>query len=228
MLENIKNRRGSSTIEAALVMSILLMIIITVIYGLLLLYQKSLLVKSAAAAAQQGAEIWADLRRYDQDAFMGDTKKLSLSELYQQLFDFSRKYEIEINILEETEKEETGGSLQDQKLQKIRHMACSGLERGLLKPEISLLEINFSNKVLERKIEVTITQEVKVPLGAIKSFFDGKNTVTLKGIGTAVVAEPDEYIRNIDLGLEYSGRALEALSVEKKIKEFKDKLFGGR
>lgn len=227
---SIKNNRGSSTIEAALIMSALLLIMVTLVFTFMLLYQRALLNKVAALAAQQGSEIWTDARKDIYSGYMENREDLSLSQLYQQLFDFDRNDVLELEIYndESTAQPAAGGTQQDVKVQKITQMIRDELARGLLKPQTTSLKISFSNNVLERKIEVSILQKIGIPLSGVQTFFSGEKTMNLTGTGTAVVVEPDEYIRNIDLGVEYANRAMKMLSLENKLKEFKDKLLGGR
>ncbi|HYF74978.1 MAG TPA: hypothetical protein VD757_00205, partial [Candidatus Nitrosocosmicus sp.] len=61
---------------------------------------------------------------------------------------------------------------------------------------------------------VEIIQEVKIPLGGIKAFFDGKDTLTLIAWSEAAVTEPDEYIRNIDLAMELGKRYKDKLDLK--------------
>jgi hypothetical protein len=66
------------------------------------------------------------------------------------------------------------------------------------------VKVTYSNNVVRGKLYVEIIQEIKVPLGGIKQFFDGKDTLILSAQSEAAVSEPDEYIRNIDFALELS------------------------
>lgn len=228
-MSNVRNNRGSMTIEATLIMSVLVLVLVGIVFAFLLMYQKTLLSQAAANAAQQGAEIWVDPRRDMSRGLTGEDEKLKLGELYGALVDFGTEYEVTLNVLNDAGKApEQGKGVQEQKLNKIRQMVCDELYRGLLKPKDTKLRIDFGNTVLERKITVTVQQEIKIPLGGIMNLFGNKETITLTGTGTSVVADPAEYIRNLDLGLEYAHRAADAMGLKEKLSALKDRFIGKR
>lgn len=228
-MSNVCNNRGSMTIEATLIMSALVLLLVGIVFALLLMYQKTLLVQAAANAAQQGAEIWADPRRDMSRGLTGEDEKLKLGELYGALVDFGTGYEATLHVLEDAGKAlGEGKGTQEQRFNRIRQMVCDELYRGLLKPKDTKLRIDFGNTVLERKITVTIQQEIKIPLGGIMNLFGNKETITLTGTGTSVVADPAEYIRNLDLGLEYAHRAADATGLKEKLTALKDRFIGKR
>jgi len=188
------------------------------------MYQKALLTRAAALAAQQGAEIWTDNRKSIENGALSDRRKLELSEMYYYLYDdFNKSYSETIDISSDIfAQPDTGGaSPQDLKFGKIRKLIYSDIKKGILRPLATKMSISYTNTLIERRIEVTLSQEIKIPFGALKSFFDGSKTVTLASTGTAVVAEPAEYIRNFDLVLEYAyktGKALDTGSIAEKVK----------
>ncbi len=85
------------------------------------------------------------------------------------------------------------------------------------------MRITYSNNIIRGKLSVEITQEIKVPLGGIKQFFDGKDTLTLSAQSEAAVSEPDEYIRNIDLAVELSKKLEGELDFEGMLDKIKAK-----
>jgi len=101
-----------------------------------------------------------------------------------------------------TLKMDTGDDLPGQKVALIGEALGNRIENTILKPKNTKVRITYTNSGLRGSISVEINQEIKIPLGGIKEFFDGKDTLTLSGQSTATVTEPDEYIRNIDLALE--------------------------
>lgn len=228
-MRNVRSNRGSMTIEATLIMSVLVLLLVGIVFAFLLMYQKTLLAQAAANAAQQGAEIWVDPRRDRSRGLTGEDEKLKLGELYGALVDVGTEYEATLDVLDDAGKApEEGKGTQEQKLNKIRQMVCDELCRGLLKPKDTKLRIDFGNTVLERKITVTIQQEIKIPLGGIMNLFGNNETITLTGTGTSVVADPAEYIRNLDLGLEYAHRAADATGLKEKLAALKDRFIGKR
>ncbi|MCX7710833.1 MAG: hypothetical protein N2484_13420 [Clostridia bacterium] len=213
---NLKNsNRGSFTIEGALVISAVLLVLCLLIFSFMFLYQKAVLTKTASYVAQQGAEIWADSRKVVENGHYDSTQ--SRDGLYYHIFDDSllshRKSTEKINssgdidVLVKKYKSVGREQIQEKKFAEIKRGICIELKRALLKPELTEVTINFSNQLIQRKIEVNLKQEIKIPLGQLNRFFGGKSTLTVQGKGIGTVAEPAEYIRNVDLGIEYASRA---------------------
>jgi hypothetical protein len=101
---------------------------------------------------------------------------------------------------------DVGNNLPGQKVALIGEALCRRIQNTVLKPEKTRVKLIYSNNGLRGRLSVEIMQEINVPLGGIKKFFDGKDTLTLSGESTATVTEPAEYIRNIDLAIELSRR----------------------
>jgi len=93
----------------------------------------------------------------------------------------------------------------------------------VLRPNNTKVRITYSNNIFRGRLSVEITQEIKVPLGGVKQFFDGKDTLTLSAQSTAAVTEPDEYIRNIDLAIELSKKLKGELDLEGMMDKIKAK-----
>jgi len=201
-----EQKKGSITVEASIIIPTIIFILIGLILCFMLLYQKTLLVKTATSAAQQAAEIWIDSRK---DITNGSWNQETESDsLYNCLFDNSFSYTTLINMESNGKKrwKDTGDNTQGRKLDKILKFIDKGLSKSLLKASITKVEVDYKNNILEGKIEATLTQQIKVPLGWIKAIFDGKDTMLITAKGTAIVAQPAEYIRNVDLALEYANR----------------------
>lgn len=58
-------------------------------------------------------------------------------------------------------------------------------------------------------LKVTINQEIHIPLGQIKQFFSGKDTVTISASATTVSDNTVQTIRNTDLAYELIVRAFQ-------------------
>ncbi|GEM_PF-567931 len=206
-----KNTSGSITIEAAIVVPTIILVLIALIVAFMILYQKAILVKAATQAAQQGAEIWTDSRKDIMDGSWDNTKERD--SLYFRLFDSSFSASSTMDLVSETKQEweKTGNSIKGAKTLKVFNCVKTGLKRGLMKPKITKVDLDYTNCMVEGKLDITITQEIEIPLGWIKSFFDGKNTLTLTAKGVAVVEQPAEYIRNIDFALEYASKLKDSI-----------------
>lgn len=198
--------RGSFTVEAAIIVPSVLFIIAVLIMASMLLAQKTLLSKAASLAAQQGAEIWVDSRKdFFNGAWAGSEER---DPLYYRFFDGSfelKAMKMELNSAEDAG-ELTTNSLQKQKIKKLKEAIARSLHNPILKSKSTIVDVEYKNSILERKIIVVIQQEFKIPFGKLIGFFRGKDYITLSATGTAVVADPCEYIRDVDLIVEYASK----------------------
>ncbi len=208
-----KGDKGSYTIEASMIFTLIIFTILTLLFTFLYMQQKATLVSAASFAAQQGAGLWLDSRRSMEN---GETDKAGAADsIGYRVFDnllFSNKtfegyFE---EVLDANGKKalvlkmDVGGSLPGQKAALIGEALSKRIEGSVLKPKNTKVRITYTNNIIRGRLTVEILQEIKVPLGGIKAFLDGKDTLTLSGRSTAAVTEPAEYIRNIDLALELS------------------------
>jgi len=206
----LQDRRGSVTIEAALVVSALLSALAVLIFSFMIMYQQVLLSRTASLAAQEAAQLWVQdnslyYRLFADDVLAGD------QEIIYSGFATA----------------ENGGALAglsfyQRKFAQIKKLAAAPLQKTISKPQATTIKINYDNSLLTRRIHVTINQELAIPLGSLQSFFADKDTLTLTGVGRAVIAEPVGYIRNIDLALEYGTKFKEAVdltTLRQKLKE---------
>jgi hypothetical protein len=107
----------------------------------------------------------------------------------------------------------------EEKLQNEQRYAFSRLFKNLRKPEKTVVTIEYKNGLILREIQVDITQEIKIPLGNLKKYFDGKETVTLHSVSKSVITDPAEYIRDTDLAIEYGVKAKKTINFDKLIKQ---------
>lgn len=205
--------KGSYTVEASMIFPLIVFVVLALLFAFLYMQQKAALISAASFAAQQGAELWQDSRRSMEN---GEVNKAdSADSIGYRVFDnllFSTKtfegyFEQESAVNGKKKlvlKMDAGDSLPGQKAALIGEALCNRIESTVLKPKNTKLRITYTNNALRGRLSVEIIQEIKVPLGGIKAFFDGKDTLTLSGQSTAAVTEPAEYIRNIDLAIELS------------------------
>ena len=225
-----KYERGSYTIEVSMVFVLIVLAIFALLFTFLYMQQKASLVSAASFAAQQGAELWQDSRKSMEDGRVniGKDKDSIGYRVFDNLLFSSKTYE---GYFEEATaangkpklvlKMDTGDNLPGQKVAQIGEALSKRIENTVLKPKNTKVRIIFTNNALRGRLTVEITQEIKVPLGGIKEFFDGKDTLTISSQSTAAVTEPDEYIRNIDFVIELSkrlGEELDLRSLPDKIK----------
>ncbi len=58
-------------------------------------------------------------------------------------------------------------------------------------------------------LKVTICQEIHIPLGQIKQFFSGKDTITISANATTITDNSIQTIRYTDLGIELLNRGFQ-------------------
>lgn len=205
--------KGSYTIEASMIFTFIVLTILTLLFTFLYMQQKAYLVSAASFAAQQGAELWRDSRRSMENGELSGER--TENPMGYRIFDnllMSQKT-FEGHLDKETGSDgkskyvlimKAGDNLSGQKAALIGEALGRRIENTALKPENTRVKLIYSNNGLRGRLSIEITQEIKVPLGGIKKFFDGKETLDLSGRSTAAVVEPAEYIRNIDLAIELS------------------------
>jgi hypothetical protein len=209
----ITNKKGSYTIEVSMIFTVIILAVLAMMFTFAYMLQKVSLLKSAVSAAQQGAEVWTDSRKSIGNG-MVDTGEMRDS-LY---------FRVKDNLLfqEKIFKWSTDGtnesndykSLPGKKVSKLTNSICNALKGGILKPRATDIYISCSNNLFKGRIAVEINQEVSPPLGGIKAFLDGKDTVTMQGRAVSTIVEPSEYIRNIDLAVELSKRVEDELNFQ--------------
>lgn len=216
------NDKGSYTIEVSMVFTIVIMAVLALMFTFAYMLQKVSLVRLATYAAQQGAYIWTDSRRNPENGIVDISEEKD--SLYYRLNDnllFSEKtFEWSTAGMEE---KDDGGSLLMKKAGKIKSSVCENLKGFILKPRDTSIRIGYSNNLLKGQLTVEVTQEISIPLGGIKAFFDGKDTVTLQGRAASTVVEPAEYIRNIDLAVELSKKIEDEISFEDILERISNK-----
>lgn len=175
-----KKQRGSYTLEAVIVMSTIIFIIFAIISAFLLLYQNAVMYYVATQAAQEGAVMWTD-NAHDLEGHVTGTDDQGLYYRIGELF---------------------GGN--DGKVEKIQSWAEQKLKEmtpdTLIGSGAETVEVEFHNYVVRREVEVRITKEVDIPFKEIAQYFD--QDLDLHVTAKAATAEPAEYIRNIDYGVE--------------------------
>jgi len=224
--------RGSYTIEVSIVFAMVVLAIFALLFTFLYMQQKSCLINAVSFAAQQGAELWTDSRRGMEDgkADMDKTEDPLSYRVFNNLLFSNKIYEGHFEKVAAADgksklilKMDTGDDLPGQKISKIGEALSGRIENTVLKPKNTRVKIIFSNSVLKGRLTVEIIQEIKVPFGGIKRFFDGKDTLTLRAESMAEVTEPEEYIRNVDFAIELSRRLGEELDLKGLIEMVRSK-----
>ncbi len=200
----------------------IMLAVLALLFTFLYMGQRASLESFASFAAQQGAELWIDSRRNMEDGRINN--KRPEDSIGYRIFDnlmfssttYEGYFEREASDNGKTRvvlKMDAGDNLPGHKTLLIGEALCKRIESTILKPESTRIRVTFNNNALRGMLIVELIQEIKVPLGGIKEFFDGKDTLTLSAQSAAAVTEPDEYIRNVDLMLELSKRFGEKLDL---------------
>lgn len=175
-------------------MTAILMILFAVMFAFMLLYQNAVLIYAATYSAQQGAEFWSNSGR-NIDTGAGYT---------------------EDNLYFRIQELNSNDSLVASKKQKIETAARDKLARGILSPKKTTINVTFENNLLQRTITVDISQQIPFPFMGIAKYFGNHNEgLVLRAKAKSTVSEPAEYIRNIDLAMEYVQRFTEVISIKK-------------
>jgi hypothetical protein len=229
----VRDCRGSFTVEASLVISTILLLLVALMLCLMLLYQQVMLSWIAESAAQQTADIWADSR---QNMVTGAwNREEKMDSLYYRLLDDALlgsrtvEYRLEgdgrFHPVPGTGTETLNSdSLLDRKFQKLVEQMHRQPASILIRPAAAGLRIEYQNRLVERKVTIILQQEVKVPFAGFAGILGGKGTITLTGRGTAVITEPAEFIRNTDLLVETVWRAGQSLDIGSRLDDLKDRL----
>ena len=83
-------KKGSITLETAIIVPFIFMMLIAIILSFLLMYQKALLTRTASTAAKQAAEKWKKGEHITGEDGRHYAEKLSFKDLYEDFFDIFR------------------------------------------------------------------------------------------------------------------------------------------
>ncbi len=218
----LRNEKGSYTIEASLVFVTIMLSIAASMFMFMYMQQKACLINAVSFAAQQGAEFWPDGRKRMEDGRVN--AKMAKAPLGYRVFNnlllSDKTYEGYLERVDGIDGKpglicriDAGNDLPGQKVKKIGEALGKKIDSFMIKPDKTKVKIIFTNNALRGRLTVEVIQEIKVPFGGLKQFFDGKNTLVLSAASTAEVVEPDEFIRNVDLVFELSKRLGEEVNL---------------
>ncbi|PKM44970.1 MAG: hypothetical protein CVV03_07320 [Firmicutes bacterium HGW-Firmicutes-8] len=179
--------KGSVTLEATLVFPIIIFIIFSLVFLSMFIYQKLVLLDAAIYTAKQRAATWDNSSKYLEDGFQAEFDN---DGLYWRVFnDFG------------------GSSLVNSKIKNTKNFLVSKLEDGVFNLKSAKVNIRYTNTLVKRTVSVDVIENIIIPLNWLANILGSTITVGAK----AEVAEPVEYIRNIDLAERYSGTLLDQL-----------------
>ncbi len=209
--------RGSFTIEASIVFAFLLSILVVFVFSCLLIVQMVIVQKAASVSAAVSSELVRNRAIMDLECGEG---------LYQRLSNENGSIRGEIffgRSMEEASRDMKADRLLTKKLLLIEQVIRSQLQSQVILPDSCCYEVSYDNSLMQDRISIEVTQRIAVPVGFIKEWFDGSTFITIKGTAFSYVSEPAEYIRNIDLIVEYSSRLKDEIDLKGIFEKLKDK-----
>jgi hypothetical protein len=200
----LKNESGSFTIEATFVYPLVLCCTLALLFISLWTYERAALQQKSAITADRAAFVWDNSTK---DVITGTFDIHENDGLYWRIgsdgFDDSSTLHIPN---EQVESGITGPRLK-------LNQAAATLPFG------SNSVLTYTNKLVQRKVNVLLTQVIK-PMDMLKSWFG--DSKTLQGQSNAYISEPVEFIRNTNLALSYIPRIKEIIAPKDAARSIND------
>ncbi|MEK5479210.1 pilus assembly protein [Paenibacillus sp. FSL R5-0407] len=195
MIRVLRDREGSFTLEASLVLPIIFSTVIILLFFCLYLYQRVLLGQTAIVAAERSAFVWDNSRR---DPYTGAFEanhydplywRLSDDGMLQSIFGSSRQTpQVALRL------PSTGVSEDSLPLYKLNRT-------GKAIPEVMNGMMEYDNKVLLRKVKVSLNR--LVPLAPLERVI---GDLAQEGQAESYVVDPVEWIRTVELARYYGAK----------------------
>jgi hypothetical protein len=191
-----KNDKGSFTIEASLIFPVIFLITVAILFFSIFVYQKVTLHFLASETAEKIAFVWDNSYREINTGEFGMGQR---DTLYWRAFNDGK-----LGLLDEMLQKESAYLEIDQSnnivLSEDNNLINTKLKKAAkLIPSGVSGKISYQNLLAERTIEVELETTFTDP---ILSLFFKKEVITAKA--TAKVAEPTQFIRNVDFIHIYS------------------------
>ena len=199
---------GSFTVESAFIVPVLLFIMYLTIWGMFFMYQKVVLEKTAYKAARQGAFLWSRsiAVRPDGSLYLPEKQESLFHSNQNKDFSFSETISRTENLQnkkdEMLKKLRESSSIQEKRVSAVRYAIYEELDKGILRYENIDLAINYENSILKEEVLITIKQKINVPFIPFLRFSD-EGVISISSAKKAVVTDTGQFIRNMDLGMEY-------------------------
>ncbi len=172
--------KGSYTVEATIVISAMLIALCAVMYAFMIMYQNVVVIYAASYGAQQGARSWVNT-----GISIDGTNRSYTSGMYSHIAELG------------------GGGETSTKISKIKNAVKDKMKMSVFSTNTATIKVDFENNILQRKVVVDINQKIPIPFSGIVKFFNDGKEFAIKAKMEAIVAEPTEYIRNVDYAVEW-------------------------
>lgn len=195
---NMRDIRGSFTLEASLVFPVIIIAILLLLFFCLYLYQNAFLAHSAAIAADRVSYVWDNSARDPRTGALTSSAndslywRLTSDTMLQSIFRFENNDVASVLQLPSIEAEVSSiESLPIQKLKRVATQLPAGF-RG---------EMSYHNKLLIRSIDISLQRLIRLaPLEKIIG--DSSQS----GSAVSYIVEPVEFIRIVELGRYYGAK----------------------
>lgn len=211
-------RRGSITVEAALIVPFIFLGILLTLYITFILYQYASLQAVANNTAERVASIWRYVEvglEMDKDS---DTNRLSSTDVingYVNIDDsrislYSRLYDLKKSAKEE--------ALENYIIDNVGMIEIAN-NRSIspIKPQVK-----YKRGVLGSSVEIIIEEPYGIPIDGINKIFGIEEKFTIRVRSQAVVDDPAELIRNIDFASDMIQKNEKLKDITEKTKDRMD------
>ncbi len=168
---------GSITVEAAIVVPVIILSLVAIIYASFLAFQKAYLQLLADRTAERGAHFWKN--RYANIETGRDYKTCPEGmELYWWIWDTSN----------------------DEKRAKVESYLENRAGRySIIKSADRKAHVSLLNYIAGKKVRVAIEESYVIPGASLLKAFGIRDKYKIRVVSEAVIRDPDEFIRNVDL-----------------------------
>jgi hypothetical protein len=173
-------RKGSITVEAAIVIPIVILSIIAIIYIVFIIYQKAIMQVAVDDAASRGATAW-DKSFNSLETIKVEKESLGDRGLYWRIYDS-----------EKTSRQQVVTEYLDRRYGRYVILRESGRQSN----------VELKDYIVYKKLIVTMESSYRLPIDGLLDMFGIGNHYTIKVRSEAVVNEPVEFIRNTDFILD--------------------------
>lgn len=200
-MKTLKPKRGSITVEAAVIVPIVIIAVMVVIYIMLIIFQSCIMQVTANSLSEKAAAVW--LNQYA-SLETGKTSKADISNtgLYRRWSFGSSRNEVEVC-------EEAKTMLQ---------------KYSILKGKDVEVNISHQNTIFAQKITVELSAAYTNPLGGLTDIWGLDSSVKLRVQSHSTVDDPVEFIRNSDFIIETAASIPLINEFESKWSEIVDKI----
>lgn len=195
--------RGSFVVEGAIVIPVVIFVVFLVMYICFVLYHQVFLQTLANEAAEKGASSWSSEVEFN-GTFINDIpiEKLDKSGLYWRTFDTNKDIKLRTIDRYIREKLHSSNVLEKKNLSNIK------------------TQIRLKNHIVNKKLEVVITEELNTPFDKVKKLLGLKEGMSITASAEAVIEDSSEFIRSTDFILD----SIEEFSSSNKFKGIMEKI----